>query len=332
MRSVLSDVVFGARMLLRTPAATIWIVLALAVGIGANSAVFSVIDARVLHPVSYRDPGSLVMLWDRDNQGIKRWVAGANFRDLREQVHSFQSIAGWAPATFVMTASDRPQSVPGAAVTANFFSTLGVQPALGRGFSNGEDAIGPLNGAARVAVIGDALWHSAFGGSRNVIGQTIQLNRIPYTIIGVAPPDLEFYGRRAIFVPLAMAAEDRNYHYLLAVARLKSQRPQAQAEVNGLAQTLAREYPASNKGWGIELQDLLEWTVDPGFRTRLLLMFSAVGFVLLIACMNVAGLLVTRTIGRRKELALRIALGAGRARILRQLLSENLLLAVRHED
>jgi putative ABC transport system permease protein len=332
MRSLLQDVHFGARVLLRSPGMTLAVILALALGIGANTAMFSVIDALILHPLRYQNPSELVVVWDRDPQGQLRGASSGNFLDWRKAA-SFSDVAGWAPSSYTLTGLDRPEQIYGARVTAGFFKTLGVKPVLGRTFLPGEDGLDgtsfPNSGTSKVAVIGYDMWQNSLSADPNVLGRTIRLNQTPYAIIGVMGPEFQFLSRRhQVWVPAVLDSANRDYRYLITVARLKTSLSAAAAEMSALARSLEENYPKSNAGWTIQVQDFQDYLVNGRLRIRLLLLFAAVGGVLLLACTNVASLLLARSAVRTREIAVRVSMGATRGRIVRQLLTESIMLAV----
>lgn len=303
--------------------------LALALGIGANSAMFSVVDALLLHPLRYSDPATLALIWERDVQGVIWGASAANYLDWRAQTKSFADIAAWSSTSFVRTGVDRPEQLAGAAVSANFFRALGVKPVLGRTFLLEEDGIDNRTPPSRVALISYQFWQDNMGGDPNVLGRFLRLNSIQYAIVGVMPPDFQFISRtHQVWVPVALNRDNRDFHLYTIVARLKTARAAAAAEMSTIARALAQAYPKSNKNWTIQVDDFQEWLINRSFRTRLLLLFAAVGLVLTIACTNVASLMLARAAGRNREIALRISLGATAARLMRQMLTENVLLAV----
>jgi len=328
MQTLFQDIRFGARVLLSSPGMTLAVILALALGIGANTAMFSVVDALILHPLRYQNPSELVVVWDRDPQGQLRGSSSGNFLDWRK-AKSFSALAGWAGSAYTLTGLDRPVQIYGARVTAEFFQTLGVKPVLGRTFLRGEDGLDGGAAAGKVAVISYDTWQNTLSGDPNVLGRTIRLNQTPYAIIGVMGPDFQFLSRRhQVWVPAVIDPANRDYRYITVVARLNTSLDSAAAEMTALGRSLAETYPKNNAGWTIQVQDFEEYLVNGKLRSRLLLLFAAVGAVLLLACTNVGSLLLARSAARGREIAVRVSMGASPGRVVRQLLTESVMLAL----
>lgn len=325
----LQDVRFGLRIFSRTPVISGSIILLLALGIGANSAMFSVVDGLLLHPVRYQDPDKLVFVWSYDPQGALSDISPADFIDLRAQSRSLADLAAWMPTSFVVIGGERPRQISGARVTANFFQTLGVKPVLGRTFLSDEDGLVRPANAAHSAVISYRMWQQDLGADPNVLGRTLRVDSVPYTIVGVAPNDFRFWWRpHDLWIPVSMNVNERDYRDLVAIARLTGARAQAASELSAIGRRLADAFPKSDRGWTLRVEDLKERLLNRTFRLRLLVLSGAVGMVLLLACTNIASLLLARTAARQKEIAVRISLGATARRLAQQLLTESALLAV----
>ena len=332
MEIFLQDLRFALRALRKHPGTTLIIVLALALGIGANTAIFSLVNAVMIRPLPYKEPGRLVAIWQTAHErGMDRIPAAVgDFYYWKEHGDLFEDVALFRDNTFNVVGDGDPESVEALQVTSNFLDLLGVKVAVGRSFRPGEDR----PGAEQVAILSDGFWRRRYGGDRGLIGRRITLDDEAYTVVGILPPGQRMpgVGTYEIFVPAQFSNEDRQIQLRFGysvIGRLKPgvSEEQARAQLASMAKQLEESYPNVRKGIGTGLGFLHE-DVIRGVRPALLILLVAVAFVLLIACANAANLLLARAIGRSREVAVRSALGAGRMRLVRQFLTESVVLSL----
>ncbi len=339
METLLQDLRYGARMLRKQPGFTLVAVLTLGLGIGANTAIFSIINGVLLKPLPYAEPERLVMLWERKlpdatSRGFEQeMISPPNFADWQAQQQSFSHLTFWTgDSEFNLVNNDGSEKVRGSYVAASLFSTLGVQPFKGRVLLPDEDQ----KEGNRAAVIGYDLWQRRFGGNESALGQTVTLDtygRRTYTIVGVMPPVFQFPGKTEIWLPAGwngLPQDRRSGHWLSVLARLKDgvKLEQAQTEMNLIQGRLGQQYAHLNVGSQVVIVPLLEQTVGRNLQRALWVLWAVIAAVLLIACANVANLTLARAAARQKEIVIRLALGASRWQVVRQLLTENFLLAI----
>jgi predicted permease len=335
MSTFWQDIRYGLRMLAKSPGFTAVAVITLALGIGANTAIFSVVNGVLLNPLPYAEPDRLVALYSRTPDSPRWSISYPNFLDWVHDNRSFSALAAYRGDDFNLTGMGEPERLPAEMVSASLFPLLGVKPVIGRLFRPEEDQLG----AAPVVLISGGLWKRKFGSAPDAVGKSLTLNGTVYTVVGVIPADFHYTGNnfestKDVYVPIGQLnhpffRDRRTGMGMDAVGRLKPgiTFAQAKADMDALGQHLAEAYPDANKGTGITLVPLKQNAVGD-IQSFLLVLLAAVGFVLLIACVNVANLLLARSTGRTHEFAIRSALGAGRSRIIRQLLTESLLLAL----
>jgi len=334
MGTLLQDLRYGVRMLGKSPGFTAIAILTLALGIGANTALFSVVNGVLLNPLPYPRPNRLVALYSRAGNFQESSISYPNFLDWQRNNRSFASLGAYRSDNFNLIGAGVPERVRAEMISANFFDILGVTPVFGRTFTGQDDHAG----AAPVALLSEGFWKRKFGGRRQIVGQAIDLNGTPYTVIGIIPASFYFSGNNFrlsdVYIPLGQWTDptflDRRVGMGMdAVGRLKDGLTieQARADMSGIAQSLAQTYPDADKNTGVTLVPLKQDIVGD-VAPLLYVLLGAVGFVLLIACVNIANLLLARSTGRTREFAIRAALGATRARVIVQLLTESILLAV----
>jgi len=337
METLLSNIRYGARMLIKNPGFTAAAVISLALGIGANTAVFSVINAVLLKSLPFKDPESLVLIWgdsrNEDRLKGRNQLSATDVADFRSQSTVFEDVStytGWNP---IMSGDSEAERVPAIQVGDGFFKVMHATPMLGRAFTPEEQE----EGKDFVIVLGHGLWQRRFNSDPNIVGKTVLLNSRPYIIVGVMGPDFHslpaslVYPQGQFYRPIAEPYGDvhRSERHVRAIARLKAgvTIDQARADINIISRRLEEAHPLTNKSWNANVVSITEDTVG-GLKRTLWLVFGAVVFVLLVACANVANLLLARATARYKEISIRAAIGADRARLIRQLLTESLLLSL----
>ena len=333
MRNLVADFRFGLRILLRNPGFTLAAIVVLALGIGANTAIFSIVNAVLLRPLPYQGASRIMQVWHvppaKSFPGMTLFsVSPANYLDWQSQNGSFEQMAAYGFESFNVGGGERPEAIRGAAVAPGFFSILRVQPVLGRTFSPEEDR----PGQGHVVILGHTVWRDHFAADPGILGRNVLFDGQTYTVVGVMPPKFKFPDWADLWVPLAWTNEKRavrgNHNYMV-IGRLKPEVAvqQAKADLSAISVRLEQQYPEDDKGWGATVLPLREQIVGD-VRPALLVLLGAVAFVLLIACANVANLVLAKTLARKKEIAIRTSLGASRAAVLRQILAETLLLSL----
>jgi putative ABC transport system permease protein len=329
MSSLLRDVRHSARALRHSPGFTAIAILTLAIGIGANTAIFSFVDAMLLKPLPYPDADRIVRVMEKPPRGERNGISTLNFLDWQKDNTVFDFMSAQTGDAVTLTGGSEPVQLRGALVSAGYFKVFGVDAALGRTFLAGEDQLGKH----QVAVISHTLWTTQFGGDPSIVNRTVLLNNEPHSIIGVLPAASAFdNGFQQIWRPLAFKPSNmtRDFHWMISFARLKDgvTLAQARANMDAIGKRIENDFPASNKGWGVVVEPYAETLINTQSRTILTLLISSTGFLLLIGCANLANLALARGVSKEREVVVRASLGAGRWDLIRQFLTENVLLSL----
>ena len=327
MDQLTKDFRFAVRMIRKSPGFTTVAIMTLALGIGANTAIFSFVDAVLLKPLPFPHAERILNVWEKPPGGDRNGISTLNYLDWKRQNTVFTAMAAQTWSSVTLTGTDVPVELRDGRVSAPYFDIFGAKPMLGRTFGPDEDQLGKQH----EVILSHRVWESRFGADRGIIGRSIRLNGEPYTVIGVMPPGTFDREWQDVWTPLAFEPKEmtRDYHWMISWARLKPDvtLEQAREQMKAIGARIERDYPESNKGWGVTVDRYQDRVVDDDLRRSLLVLLAAVGAVLLIGCVNLANLLLVRGAGREREVAIRSALGAGRARLVRQFLTESVLLA-----
>ena len=327
---LLQDLRYTFRTFARTPVFALTALLTLALGTGVNAAIFSVVNAVVLRPLPFPQPERLVRIWEMNQKlNIPFFSTSVlNYLSFKEQAKSFEALGSYGGANVNITGAGEPERLAGGALTSSMFDVVKIHPISGRGFRPEEEA----PGRGRVAILSERLWKRRFASDPQIVGRSIELNGVAFEVVGIMSDSFRFPATAEIWVPMAIdpAHENRGNHVISTVGRLRPgvTLAQAESEIKSMAAGLGKTFPQSNDGWSARMASFYDWIVPEEIRTALTILLGAVGLVLLIACANVANLMLARAAGRSREIAMRITLGAGRSRLIRQLLTENLALGI----